>query len=100
MPKSSIVIYKGRRFSSYKDLCAFYNVDYVVFRARKKLGFDLDKCLEPLSLKNKLATDGNGKEFNTIKELAEYYNVPKSTVSDYVIKYGYFDYEKYIDNNK
>lgn len=68
----------GNKFKNEIDMCKHWNISYNTFRSRLYNGYDLKRALEtPANYKrnSKRAIDHLGNEFNTIKEMCEYWGI-------------------------
>ncbi len=71
--------YKGKNYTSYKELCYSYGANYSTFRARKNRGLSIEECLEKVSHNHKRISH-NGKDYTSYQELCK----------DYEVNYGTF----------
>lgn len=73
-------IIDGNKFESVKEICKFYDIKENTFYQRRRRGFTIEECIFGRKPKVKSrsckCTDYNGMQFNSIREMCEYHNVP------------------------
>lgn len=79
--------YRGKFYTTYKEVCRDYKVDLYEFLKRKRAGWSLEECLygkytkETEIINNKYEEELilHGIKYNTDAEICKVYSVPYST---------------------
>lgn len=74
--------FKGNEFNSIKDMCKYWGISISLYYSRINSGWKLKDILTIPSkksknskLSSKKCTDFKGNEFNSIKDMCDYYNI-------------------------
>ena len=75
--------HKGNKFTSNIEMCEYWGINVNTFYSRIRYGYSLEDSLNSKEKFNKghasSCVDHTGREFPSIREMCEYWNVPVST---------------------
>lgn len=71
--------YNGKHFKNNVELCEYYKIDYFAFTRRRKRGLSIEECMKEDEAKYFVY----GKKFNSLKQIANYFNVNINTLNKY-----------------
>jgi len=93
----------GIRFTSKAEMCRHFDVVFVTFRKKLAAGYTLEEALGLVEVKNKPYTEArkatakisdfdltvDGKKYESVRELAEAYDVGAHNITNRLVYYGY-----------
>lgn len=98
--------HKGIAYNNIDELCAAYNISKTVYHKRRQAGMTMEKILTTPYTTRKVKTitiedrtDHNGKVFDSIKDMCEYYNLAVQTYQSR-LKHGWSKKDALILDSK